>query len=327
MTTATEATATVQTDPDLSTLSLPGLLVFAAARQKALPDLPGVRQAQAEPDQGALRQELRQILVLRRALADQLLRTSGAPDENTPERQALYMLMSLCREEGLREGRLYAALRQAWLTRMTGLTGSPGKQKPPPSEHPDAPTGPLPETRSGWQMQRDQLERRIEKLQEQIGGAQGRPSGRKKTSPRLNSQDSPARQAELLAALRARDDALAAQDRLEERLSRVTELYGDDVLAHRLGTPSNRERENLLSHFRRRLKDHFNLNLSYAEVSALDRQLRLQTITHRTNRGTPIKQVQIAGQSVYAVLTPDRGGDLTLTTAYSARMLSQISGF
>ena len=219
------------------------------------------------------------------------------------------------------------------MTRLTTHTPDPAPANTPTAEGTDAPSGTGSLTRDGWKLQREQLDRQIDKLRHQVTELQGQlgvvgpngTSGRKKSA--TLPQGSAAARTELLAALRSRDDALAAQDRLEERLSRVVELYGDDVLARRLGTPGEREREKLLSHFRRRLKERFELSLSYAEVSALDRQARLMPITHRTGRGSAVKMLQVAGTGVYAVVTPDRGGDLTLTTAYTAAMLDQIGGF
>jgi len=318
----------VPADVDLSALSLPELLQAGRALQETLPNLPGVRQPGADPDLDALNRELGRIGPVRRALMTHLLRVLGTPDADAPECHALNVLTILCREEGLRNGRAHAALRQAWLARMTALA-----THTPTAEGTGALSGTGSLTRDGWNIQREQLNRQIEKLRHQVTELQGQlgtvrlngTPGRKNSASR--PQGSAAARTELLAALRSRDDALAAQDRLEERLSRVVELYGDDVLARRLGTPGEREREKLLSHFRRRLKERFKLNLSYAEVSALDRQARLMPITHRTGRGSAVKLLQVAGTGVYAVVTPDRGGDLTLTTAYTAAMLDQIGGF
>ncbi len=317
-------------DPDLSTLSLPDLLMVASAHLAALQSLPTIRQQEADPDLDALNRELELIQPLRRALTERLLQSLGSLGDNAQERQAVQLLMSLCQDEGVRKGRVYAAQRQAWLARMARLTSLPAKERPA-----DTQDIPAPQTRSGWKMQRDQLERRIEKLQTQLADLQGTPVPsrkggairREKPTPRLSREENAARRAELLAALRSWDAALDAQDRLEERLSRVVELYGDDVLARRLGNASQRERENLLTHFRRRLNERFGLSLSYAEVSALDRRVRLMPVTHRTGRGTAVKRVQVAEHTIYAVVTPDRAGDLTLTTAYTAEMLDQIGGF
>jgi len=316
---------------DLSALSLTELLQVGRVQQDRLPKLTNVRLPEADPDLEALKRELDLIIPLRRSLAQRLLETLGVQDNTTPEAQALYLLMTLCREEGLRNGRMHAALRQAWLTRMAQLT----TLTPKPGPDGEIPGGPAATTRNGWKLQREQLERRIEKLRAQVESLEAQetsltvsqPVRREKHVPKLSSKENAARQAELLAALRGRDEAIAAQDRLEERLSRVVELYGDDVLARRLGAPGERERERLLTHFRRRLKERFELSLSYAEVSALDRQHRLMPITHRTPRGTAVKLLKISGNSVYAVVTPDRAGDLTLTTVYTAVMLDQIGGF
>lgn len=316
---------------DLSALSLTELLQVGRAQQDRLPKLTNVRMPEADPDPEALRRELDLIVPLRRALAQRMLEAVGVQDNTAPETQALSLLMTLCREEGLRNGRMHAALRQAWLTRTARLT----TLTPKPGEDGESPGGPAASTRTGWKRQREQFERRIENLRGQVEALEAKETSpevrqtvrREQPVPKLSSKENAARQAELLAALRGRDEAIAAQDRLEERLSRVVELYGDDVLARRLGTPGEQERERLLSHFRRRLKERFELNLSYAEVSGLDRQHRLTPITHRTPRGTAVKLLNIAGNSVYAVVTPDRAGDLTLTTAYTAVMLDQIGGF
>ncbi len=313
-------------EADLDALTLTDLLVAIRAQQHQWPSLPPVRDPQADPDPDTLQRELERLQPLRRALTVHLLQVLGTPDEGAPERQALFLLMALCRDEGLRNGRRYAAVRQAWLARMAQLTSHPELPLPP-----NTLDVPLSSTRRAWKAEREQLGQTIQQLQGRVTELKAKlndalgPSER--PAKRLSPKKQAAGRAELLAALRSRDDALAAQDRLEERLSRVVEVYGDDVLARRLGTASQRERENLLTHFRRRLQERFGLTMSYAEVSGLDRQARLLPVTHRTGRGTPVKRLQVAGQGVYAVVTPDLGGDLTLTTAYTAGMLDQIVGF
>jgi len=119
-----------------------------------------------------------------------------------------------------------------------------------------------------------------------------------------------------LAALRERDSALRQTRALEARLALAISQLSEEEMEGAIRSPGGRERYLLLSHVKRRLRDHFNLDLSYPELSDLDDHVRTLPYLTRTWRMTPVKQTVIQGQDVYLLITPDSQNIPTITTAY-----------
>ena len=128
-------------------------------------------------------------------------------------------------------------------------------------------------------------------------------------------------QSSLLEALRERDAARTQQRLLEAQLNALTPDLNDDDLRRGLGTPAGRERYVLLGHARRRLLTRFGIDLSYAEMSDLDEQVRSSAPITRTWKMTPVKSAVVAGQTVYLIVTPDTEGHGTITTVYTRDLL------
>lgn len=117
----------------------------------------------------------------------------------------------------------------------------------------------------------------------------------------------------LLEALKERDEWKTKAERATRRL--------EDLKEHEERTFRDRDRLALLKHFRRRLMERFGVVLDEVEVFALDETVQDLPVMARTRDGSPVKQITLEGKMVFVVVTPDRCGRPTATTAYTRDML------
>lgn len=273
--------------------------VTAAA--EALPGLPAPHSVKALPDLGNLRDDCSEVRALALPLA-WMLRSSLTDDQTQLLNLALLV-----------QDRLTAAASVQHLILRQELTEGVYQGEREPSDH-------LGEVLA-LRRERTELRKQVVALHARLEEARNE-SGRGRNVRTVTGPPTQDWQQTLLTALKERDEERERNARLEQQLARSVTLETDGRLLHTLSVASNREHSVLLAHFRNRLAERFQVTLTYAEVSDLDRDARTLPVSGYTRRGTPFQTLSIGGAAVYAVLTPDVNGQLTLTTALTQTQIS-----
>jgi len=152
-------------------------------------------------------------------------------------------------------------------------------------------------------------------------------AGEKAAHKQKRQRDPVISRTEHLQALRDRDDARERALRLETLLSRTVRPGSDQSLRDSLDTGRKRQRYELLVHAMRRAAEHFGVILSYSQMLDLNAAVQpLPVVTH-TRRGTPVKQVDVQGKTLFLLLNPDVDGVPTITTVYTRDMLKENGVF
>ena len=273
--------------------------VTAAA--EALPGLRSLHSVKALPDLGDLKADCDEVRTLALPLT-WMLRSSLTDDQTR-----LLNLALLVQE------RLTAAVSVQHLILRQELTEGVYQNGRESSDH-------LGEVLT-LRRERTELRKQVVALNVRLNEARSE-SGRGRNVRTVTAPPTQDWQQTLLTALKERDEERERNVRLEQQLARSVTLETDERLLHTLSVASNRKHFVLLTHFRNRLAERFQVTLTYAEVSDLDRHARTLPVSGYTRRGTPFQTLSIGGAAVYAVLTPDVSGQLTLTTALTQTQIS-----
>lgn len=119
-------------------------------------------------------------------------------------------------------------------------------------------------------------------------------------------------------------NALRERDRLQVQLEDSRKCY-EDLLIY---TPAlGRPTELLHGHFAKQMRERFGISLDFVALEQLQKMADKRPSVGFTHMGSPIKRLPVDGALVYAIMSRNTWGEVTLTTAYLPDMVKHLDLF